>query len=151
MTKRVLNFLLVFLLILSFNIGNVFAAICPICHYDGDLSKHDCTNNELNISGNETLDPNTFGNYTITIGVLENEEEAEATILEKYRTVISILAGVSTLTMVLFFVLNFVKLAKSSDNPQQRQSAMIGIIFTGCATVILGGVMALFTFFYNFI
>lgn len=153
MTKRVFNFFLIFLLILSFNIGSVFAAVCPICNFSGDLARHDCTNNELNVSGNETLDPDTFGNYTITIGALpaETGEDIGVGILEKYRTAISILAGVGTLTMILFFVLNFVKLAKSSDNPQQRQSAMIGIIFTGCATVLLGGVMTFFTFFYNFL
>ena len=152
MTKKFFSFLFIFLFIFIINIGSVFADDCSVCGAKDISTEHVCSNNELLVGGSVGANGEE-GSYTVTIGILKNEQEVNtgASILDKYRTIISILAGVSTLTMLLFFVLNFVKLAKSSDNPQQRQSAMIGIIFTGCGTVLLGGVMAFFTFFYNFI
>ena len=145
--RKKIVFIFTFIFLILISISNVFAETCSLCgkeHAEGECY------NQLNIqaSGAETS-----GNLQITIGALKEKDSSETAtdILTKYQSVISIISGVAALTMLVFFILNFLKIGKSAGNPQMRQSAMMGVIFTGIATVILGGVMTFFTFFYNFI
>lgn len=70
---------------------------------------------------------------------------------EKYRGVITAVSGIATLTMVVFFILGLIKLAKSGDNPTDRKKASGSIIVTGIAMALLGSLTFFTGIFYNFL
>ena len=70
-------------------------------------------------------------------------------LFSKYRELILGFSGVATLTMVLFFIVYFVKLGRTGDNPDARSSALSGLLWTGLATTGLGSITVLVAFFYN--
>lgn len=67
----------------------------------------------------------------------------------EYRGVIVGISGIGAITMIVFFIINFMKLGASAGNPQARTQALIGIIWTGLAAAGLGGVTIFVGFFYN--
>lgn len=69
--------------------------------------------------------------------------------IEKYRFWISGFSGIAAITMILFFIVNFMKLGASSGNPQGRSNALQGLVWTGLAAAGLGGVSIVVAFFYN--
>lgn len=71
------------------------------------------------------------------------------TVLEEYRTVVIFISGIGTVSMILFFILNFINLGKSQGNPQERQKAITGLIISGIASAGLGSVTLITTLFYN--
>lgn len=86
-------------------------------------------------------------------GALEKEEGgmsvAWQTFIDKYRFWISGFSGIAAVTMILFFIINFMKLGASSGNPQGRSNAIQGLVWTGLAAAGLGGVSIVVAFFYN--
>lgn len=70
-------------------------------------------------------------------------------IFTEYRGVIVGLSGIGAITMIVFFIINFMKLGASAGNPQARTQALVGIIWTGLAAAGLGGVTIFVGFFYN--
>ncbi len=70
-------------------------------------------------------------------------------IFAKYKTFIAGISGVAAITMLIFFILNFMKLGASAGNPQQRQQALMGVLWTGLAAAGLGAVSIFFGFFYS--
>ena len=79
----------------------------------------------------------------------KTSDEFFKTALKQYRKVIIFVSGIGTLSMILFFILNFIKLGGSQGNPQERQKAVTGIIVAGIATACLGSVTAVVGMFYN--
>ena len=71
------------------------------------------------------------------------------TFIDKYRFWISGFSGIAAVTMILFFIINFMKLGASSGNPQGRSNAIQGLVWTGLAAAGLGGVSIVVAFFYN--
>lgn len=69
--------------------------------------------------------------------------------IDKYRFWISGFSGIAAVTMILFFIVNFMKLGASSGNPQGRSNAIQGLVWTGLAAAGLGGVSIIVAFFYN--
>lgn len=69
--------------------------------------------------------------------------------IDKYRFWISGFSGIAAVTMILFFIINFMKLGASAGNPQARSNAIQGLIWTGLAAAGLGGVAIVVAFFYN--
>jgi len=67
----------------------------------------------------------------------------------KYRTVIVGVSGIGAITMIIFFILNFMKLGASAGNPQARSQALSGVLWTGLAAAGLGAVSIIAGFFYN--
>lgn len=61
-----------------------------------------------------------------------------------YKNFITGVSAVGAITMVALFIMQFLKLGASAGNPQARREALIGVLWTGIATSLLGGV-ALFT------
>ena len=51
--------------------------------------------------------------------------------------------------MVVFFIINFMKLGSSAGNPQARSQALTGVLWTGLAAAGLGAVSIIAGFFYN--
>ena len=92
--------------------------------------------------------------FTVAIdGITNVNEDSQVSIWEKiftqYRGVIVGLSGVGAITMIVFFIMNFMKLGASAGNPQARTQALVGIIWTGLAAAGLGGVTLFVGFFYN--
>ena len=67
----------------------------------------------------------------------------------KYRTVVVGVSGVGAITMIVFFILNFMKRGSSAGNPQARSQALTGVLWTGLAAAGLGAVSIIAGFFYN--
>ena len=61
-------------------------------------------------------------------------------IFTQYKGIIMGVTGIGTLTMVILFIFNFMQLGKSATNPQERQKALTGLLWTGLAAAGLGGV-----------
>lgn len=86
---------------------------------------------------------------SISLGGLEDSENGGNRILAEYRNAIIGVSGVATLTFIVLFIINFLKLGKSGDNPQERTNSIMAIIFTGIGAAGAGGVLLFITFFYN--
>lgn len=96
-------------------------------------------NSSNNISGGLTSTQHTGAN-----GILNK-------ILKEYRGIIVFISGIAMLSMIMFFILNFIELGNSKGNPQARQKAINGLIITGLATAGLGAVNLIVQLFYNMI
>ena len=70
-------------------------------------------------------------------------------ILTEYRGVVTFISGIGTLSMIMFFIFNFIALGNSKGNPQERQKAIHGLIASGLATAGLGSVTLITGLFYN--
>ena len=70
-------------------------------------------------------------------------------ILKEYRGIVTFISGIGTLSMIMFFIFNFIALGNSKGNPQERQKAITGLIVSGIATAGLGSVTLITTLFYN--
>lgn len=87
---------------------------------------------QLNVMGIGTGDSNQWNN-----------------LFGKYRTVVVGISGVGAITMIVFFIINFMKLGSSAGNPQARSQALTGVLWTGLAAAGLGAVSIIAGFFYN--
>ena len=57
--------------------------------------------------------------------------------------------GIATLLMLVFTILQIVKLGASGDNEMNRKRAIMGILTTGIATALLGGITVFVGFFWG--
>lgn len=69
--------------------------------------------------------------------------------LTEYRDVVCLISSVATLTFILIFIVNFVKLGNTMGNPSGRSSVMKSLIASGIATAGCGGVALITGVFYN--
>lgn len=67
-------------------------------------------------------------------------------VFTEYKGIIVGISGVCTLTFILLFILNFIKLGQSAGNPQLRSQALTALLWTGIAAAGCGG----FTLFVGF-
>ncbi len=85
-----------------------------------------------------------LGGNTLTRGNAYMDNEGKNGVWNKifteYKGVIIGITGIGTLTMVCLFIFNFMKLGQSASNPQQRQMALTGLLWTGLAAAGLGSV-----------
>ena len=72
-------------------------------------------------------------------------------ILTEYRGVVVFISGIARISMIMFFIFNFIELGNSKGNPQARQKAINGLIISGIATAGLGSVTLITQLFYNMI
>lgn len=89
------------------------------------------------------------GGINITGGQFNQEEGPWETLFEQYRTIIAGVSGIGALTMIVLFIVQFMKLASSAGNPQARSQALTGVLWTGLAATGLGAVSLITGFFYN--
>lgn len=102
----------------------------------------------------ETITINGIGEVDINEDISNVEVNGKSIWTEffvKYRELILAFTGLATLTMIMFFVLNFVKLAKSGDNPNLRGEALSGLLWTGLATSGIGSITVIIGLSYNFL
>lgn len=62
---------------------------------------------------------------------------------------IRLLSGAGALVMLMFFVINFVKLGASGTNANARAQAISGLVWSGIATVCLSMSLVIFMFFFK--
>lgn len=91
---------------------------------------------KLSITGNEN-----FSNG--------GTKSAWNTLFTKYRTFIVGISGIGAISMIVFFVIQFMRLGASAGNPSARSQALVGVLWTGLAAAGLGAVTIVVGFFYN--
>lgn len=69
--------------------------------------------------------------------------------ITKYRNFIVGISGIGAVSMILFFIMQLLKLGAASGNPQGRQQAITGLIWSGIAAALLGSVTIIVGFFYS--
>lgn len=152
MMKRSSAMLVLFLLVASlfFPMMNpsysVFAAVGENNGATGTAKNGFSTNvNDLDIS---------YNNGQLDLGGLDDDKDSSqdsvwTKLFTEYRGIIVGLSGVAAITMIVFFIINFMKLGAASGNPQARTQAIMGLIWTGLAAAGCGGVSIFVGFFYN--
>lgn len=102
-------------------------------------------------TGADAMDvtPNKDGTVTIKNKAFSSTENPWVNVITKYRSFIVGISGIGAVTMVLCFIVCFIKLGSSTGNPQARQSAITGILWTGIAAAGLGAVAIITGFFAN--
>lgn len=60
--------------------------------------------------------------------------------INKYRNFIVGISGIGAVSMIMFFIFQFMKLGASAGNPQARSQALTGLIWSGIAAAGLGAV-----------
>lgn len=70
-------------------------------------------------------------------------------IFDKYKIVIAGISGIATLTFVVIFIFNFVKVGAASDVPAARKAALSGCLWTGIAAALCGSVLVITALFWN--
>jgi hypothetical protein len=78
-----------------------------------------------------------------------SQDTAWTKVFTEYKGVIMGVSGIATLTMVILFIINFIKLGKSADNPNTRSQALGGLLWTGIAAAGAGGVTLFVGIFSN--
>lgn len=88
---------------------------------------------------------------TLTVNGLDNKDGKGfwETIFAKYKVIILGISGIATLTFVILFIINFVKLGASGDNPQARRAQITACLWTGIATALCGSIMIVVGMFWN--
>jgi len=72
-----------------------------------------------------------------------------ADLITKYKSIATGFLGLATITMLIFTIFQFVKLGGTGDNEMARRKAIFGILTTGAATAMLGGLTVVVGFFWN--
>lgn len=67
----------------------------------------------------------------------------------KYRGFIVGVSGLGAVSMIAFFIFNFLKLGAVSTNPSERAKVLQGLIWSGLAAAGLGAVSIIVGFFYG--
>ena len=140
MTKRIsFGFVLAFLMSFMFMFATPIESHASKPPSKGDdIGGVDVTvkSGKLSISGNSN-----FSNG--------GTSDAWTSLFKKYRGFIVGISGIGAISMIAFFVMQFMKLGASAGNPQARSQALAGVLWTGLAAAGLGAVTIVVGFFYN--
>ena len=105
---------------------------------------------QANANNIPNIQISTSDNGAITGGLAKKEKKQVLNkILTEYRGIVTFISGIGTLSMIMFFIMNFIALGNSKGNPQERQKAIHGLIVSGVATAGLGSVTLITGLFYN--
>lgn len=72
-------------------------------------------------------------------------------ILSEYQILVTFGSGIVSFMMIALFIINFMKLANTKGNPQERSKTVTALIFTGIGTALAGSVTLISQLFYNFL
>lgn len=89
------------------------------------------------------------GKLTVTGGGMEysDSDSAWSAFLSKYKGFIVGVSGVGTISMIAFFIYNFMKLGATSTNPSERAKVLQGLVWSALAAAGLGAVTIIVGFF----
>lgn len=90
-----------------------------------------------------------YGPDGMIVSGQDSSDSAWQTLLSKYKNFITGIAAVGAVTMVVLFIIQFMKLGASAGNPQARSHAITGIIVTGIAAAGLGAAALITGIFYK--
>lgn len=79
----------------------------------------------------------------------EDSGSAWGSFIAKYQGFIVGISGVGAVTMILFFIMQLLKLGGTAGNPQARSQVLTGLIWSGVAAAALGSVSVIVGFFYG--
>lgn len=87
----------------------------------------------------------------VTVDVTGATESGAAwqNLITKYKGFIIGISAVAAVTMVVLFIMQFLKLGASAGNPNARSQALVGVLWTGIAAALLGAVAVITGIFYN--
>lgn len=97
----------------------------------------------------DDFDVNVDDEGGIVVDSEADTDGAWSTLIGKYKNFIVGIAGVGAITMVVLFIIQFLKLGASAGNPQERSRALTGVLWTGIAAAGLGAVALITGIFYN--
>ena len=80
---------------------------------------------------------------------INNANDAKATIITKYKALITFFGGILTVTMVAVFIIQFLKLGMITSNPRDRREVLIGLLISGLSAAILGSITFYVGIFYG--
>lgn len=79
----------------------------------------------------------------------DNADTAWNQFILKYRGFIVGVSGMGAVSMIAFFIFNFLKLGAVATNPSERAKVLQGLIWSGLAAAGLGAVSIIVGFFYG--
>jgi len=82
-------------------------------------------------------------------GEIRKKESLITEFLDKYRFTVAGITAVGSVSMILFFIIGFIRLGAFSDNPVQRSMVIRGLVASGIAAAGLGAVALITGVFYN--
>lgn len=81
--------------------------------------------------------------------ISQDQNDAWNLILEKFQVVVMGISGIGTICMILFFIMNFIKLGASSTNPSDVAKIKTALLYSGLAAAGLGSVTFIVGLFYG--
>lgn len=126
----------------------LFGGVNTVMNYNEPQEVH--AENALT-GGIESMPTFSMNGGSLNMGDLANANKDDFfnTVLSEYRGIVIFISGIGTISMILFFILNFINLGKSQGNPQERQKAISGLIISGIASAGLGSVTMIVALFFN--
>lgn len=126
----------------------LFGGVNTVMNYNEPQEVH--AENPLT-GGIESMPTFSMSGGNLNMGDLANASKDDFfnTVLSEYRGIVMFISGIGTISMILFFILNFINLGKSQGNPQERQKAISGLIISGIASAGLGSVTMIVALFFN--
>lgn len=130
---RKIFLLLVFILIISF--------LCPIVSNAINDATVTENGNSITVTGGEVTD------------IEENKKDAVNKITEKlesYKTTITFIGGIATMTMIVVFIRHFIKLGTlGTEHWALKRNSIMALLWSGLAAALLGASTTIFAISYN--
>lgn len=82
-------------------------------------------------------------------GTVKSKSKLVTEFIKKYRVIVAGISGIGTVSMILFFIIGFMRLGATGDNPEGRSKAIIGLICSGIGAAGLGAVTLITGLFMN--
>lgn len=82
-------------------------------------------------------------------GKVKTKQSLLTTFIKKYRVIIAGISGVGAVSMILFFIIGFIKLGATGSNPEARSQVIMGLVGSGLAAAGLGSVAFVTGVFFN--
>lgn len=132
----------------------LFGGVDTALNYQEESIAYAAADSQLNTSldgGIDKMPEFTMNSGVISLGGLEDTDKDVFfnKVFNEYRGIVMFISGIGTISMILFFILNFINLGKSQGNPQERQKAISGLIISGIASAGLGSVTMIVAIFFN--
>lgn len=107
----------------------------------------EATENNFGLSVSMDADGNlSFGNMDDSVS---NQSDVWNQVLKVLQVTIQAIGAIGTSLMILFFVLNFIKLGQNSANASEVAKIKTAMLWNGIAAAGLGSVTLIFTLFFN--
>lgn len=97
----------------------------------------------------DDFDVNMGKDGNVTVTGQGDANSAWKTVIDKYKNFITGVSAIGAVTMLVLFIVQFMKLGASAGNAQARSNAITGCLWTGLATAGLGAVSLITGIFYG--